>query len=41
GRLPDGPWAPAALAVTAVTAAALSFAVSLLWGRPGWRKWLG
>ncbi|MGY1397099.1 acyltransferase [Streptomyces coelicolor] len=41
GRLPDGPWAPAALAVTALAAAALSFAVSLLWGRPGWRKWLG
>ncbi|CAM5440916.1 Surface polysaccharide O-acyltransferase-like enzyme OS=Streptomyces albaduncus OX=68172 GN=FHS32_000389 PE=4 SV=1 [Streptomyces griseoloalbus] len=41
GRLPDGPWAPAALAVTAVAAAALSFAVSVLWGRPGWRKWLG
>ncbi|MDN3270834.1 acyltransferase [Streptomyces sp. MA15] len=41
GRLPDGPWAPVALAVTAVAAAALSFAVSVLWGRPGWRKWLG
>ncbi|MET9331106.1 acyltransferase [Streptomyces cellulosae] len=40
-RLPDGPWAPAALAVTAVAAAAASFAVSVLWGRPAWRKWLG
>ncbi|MEU6338656.1 acyltransferase [Streptomyces cellulosae] len=41
GRLPDGPWAPAVLAVTAVAAAAASFAVSVLWGRPAWRKWLG
>jgi hypothetical protein len=30
-----------ALAVTAVAAAALSFAASVLWGRLGMRKWLG
>ncbi|MFI1962370.1 acyltransferase family protein [Streptomyces althioticus] len=41
GHLPAGPWAPVALAVTTVAAAALSFAVSLLWGRLGWRAWLG
>ncbi|MFF8522284.1 acyltransferase family protein [Streptomyces werraensis] len=41
GHLPAGPWAPVALAVTTVVAAALSFAVSLLWGRLGWRPWLG
>ncbi|MFJ7099955.1 acyltransferase [Streptomyces albogriseolus] len=41
GWLPNGPWAPVALAVTALAAAAASFAVSLLWGRPGLRKWLG
>ncbi|MEV5936637.1 acyltransferase [Streptomyces sp. NPDC052079] len=39
--LPAGWWAPAALAVTAVAAAVLSFAVSVLWGRLGLRKWLG
>ncbi len=39
--LPAGWWAPAGLAVTAVAAAALSFAASVLWGRLGLRKWLG
>ncbi|MFF1278388.1 acyltransferase family protein [Streptomyces marokkonensis] len=39
--LPHGFWAPVALAVTAVAAAALSFAVSVLWGRLGLRGWLG
>lgn len=40
--VPHGvPWVPAALAVTAVAAAVLSFAAGVLWGRPGLRKWLG
>ncbi|GGX10843.1 hypothetical protein GCM10010297_35540 [Streptomyces malachitofuscus] len=39
--LPVGWWAPAALAGTALAAAVLSFAVSVLWGRLGLRKWLG
>ncbi|GHH92580.1 acyltransferase family protein [Streptomyces capillispiralis] len=40
-RVPHGFAAPVALAVTAVAAAALSFAVSVLWGRLGMRRWLG
>ncbi|GGV57265.1 hypothetical protein GCM10010294_03830 [Streptomyces griseoloalbus] len=40
-RVPHGFAAPVALAVTAVAAAALSFAASVLWGRLGMRKWLG
>ncbi|AYL36078.1 acyltransferase family protein [Streptomyces fungicidicus] len=39
--VPHGIAAPVALAVTAVAAAVLSFAVSVLWGRLGMRKWLG
>ncbi|MET7294188.1 acyltransferase [Streptomyces griseoloalbus] len=40
-RVPHGFAAPVALAVTAVAAAALSFAASVLWGWLGMRKWLG
>ncbi|MFI2374366.1 acyltransferase family protein [Streptomyces sp. NPDC018964] len=40
-RVPHGPAAAVALAVTAVAAAVLSFAASVLWGRPGLRRWLG
>ncbi|MFE2280759.1 acyltransferase [Streptomyces sp. NPDC059454] len=39
--LPHGFPAPVALAVTATVAAVLSFAVSVLWGRLGMRRWLG
>lgn len=39
--LPGGWWAPVGLAATAVAAAVLSFAASVLWGRLGLRKWLG
>ncbi|MFI2504647.1 acyltransferase [Streptomyces sp. NPDC018972] len=40
-RVPHGFAAPVALAVTAVAAAVLSFAASVLWGRLGLRRWLG
>lgn len=39
--LPRGFWAPVALAVTASAAVAAAFAVSVLWGRLGLRRWLG